>query len=326
MDTLTRAGTVEHVYAFIDSRYSIGDINITNDFTLKVIPNINEVLDYVEFGDIVWVRGGFKSWLSVLRKLRDRRENWILFYRANTNRGGWPFWDIVLNDLISRPKKARSRLHIPYTKPVNEYVFRAIIPSRIKYDIMIGASHIHGRKGQFRAVEALMRYEQKYGRRLSAVLPGGWIRSRHNDRIHELVSKKRVDVDLIGHKRRGCLAKIMNTCSLFVHAGPGGQNDRGVLEALRCGIPAVIKDPKRYTPALMNDTRYVTVCNSDKVDDWVEAIHVALMKPAAWESFDLYRRELAMWYNNNNGLYTVALPKLDTLIRDLKRCDPREGL
>lgn len=316
LDTMTRAGLVDHVYAFIDSRFSCGEINLTPDFTLKVLPDINEVEDYITPGDVLWVRGGFRPWIPLIKKISKRRENWILFYRANTDRGRWPWWDIVLDDLRGRPLLKRGRLFYPYIKPVNERLFRAIIPSKKVYDVMIGASHIHKHKGQFRAVEALMRYERKHGERLKAILPGGWLRCGHNMRIHELRDRELVHVDLAGHKDRGCLAKLMNQCEIFVHAGAGGQNDRGVLEALRCGVPIVIKDKRRYAPFIGNNSNYVTVCNSVYVDAWVEAIQAARMKIRSTNA-NYYRRDLAMWYDKNNGLFEAALPRMEKLFRFL---------
>lgn len=319
LDSMARAGLVDHIYAFIDSKFSCGSLNITNDFTLSVVPSMEEVPDYLEPGDILWVRGGFKQWLPILNRIRAARKNWILFYRANTNRGSWPFWDITMNDLIDTPRMINGRFHFPYSKPVNERLFRAIIPSDQTYDFMVGASHVHSKKGQFRALEALLGYKEKYDPEVKVCLPGGWLRSGHNSRMTEIHDNRLLDLDILGYQKRGCLAKSMNRSKFFIHAGPGGQNDRGVLEALRCGTPAIIKDPRRYSPFIGNNSAFVTVCNSPQISDWVEAINAAKIKAESFGDFNVYRREVAIWYDKHNGLFEVALPKMETLFSFLKR-------
>lgn len=365
LDLISATEVVDHTYCIIDSKKGNGVLRPTRTTTICCVSNIellNDPVFKLTFFDykkdcILFFRGGFRAWLPFLNNL-DGLPLWKLYYRANTNHGHWPYWDVVLNDLcpnnlyLTKLRKNCNKYDIVsiinmsggsssttssskntdvysnkykliyhYRKPVNEYIFKPIIPAQHKYDIMIGASHIHTKKGQHIALQAcnkLASGNKKYTD-LKYIMPGAMIRSGTNDIINKSWP---IWLYKPGFQKRSCLAHLMNNSKLLIHAGPGGQNDRSVLEALACGIPVMIKDPARYSP-WMEENDYVTICNSNSIDDWAQAIERAWDKiPQDWNAFNQYRKNLVDWYYYVNGLWEVALTRMNHLITALKWAEP----
>lgn len=338
LDLLAATGVVDHIYCIVDSRYGNGILRPTTTTTIYCVPNINFVYNnLIKPNDILFFRGGFRIWLPLLDELLNA-PFWKLYYRANTNHKHWPFWDIILNDLypddlyndqlevyknaILQNKLAIKRLIFPYHKPVNEYIFKPIIPAQHKYDIMLGASHIHAKKGQHIALQAcnVLAVRDKKFMDLKYIMPGGMIRCGTNAIINQSWP---IGLYKPGFVKRSCLARLMNNTKLFIHAGPGGQNDRSVLEALACGIPVVIKyGPKHYSPWL-KENDYVTICDSNSIEDWANIIEKAWNKiPSNYNEFNEYRERLVKWYWSVNGLWDVAFTRMKHLITALKKANP----
>lgn len=306
--TMQKSGYFDSAHVIIDSCVDTGVINLNLHSFIYVMPSLSWVRHLLMPGDIVIVRGGFKPWLPFLDYLYKLRENWILFYRANTNRGHWPFWDITLNDLISEPQVIRGRLHYNFTKPVNEGIFGVIdAPNVMKreYDVMIGASHIHRRKGQFLVVKALQEHYRIFGEKPKAILPGGYLRCSTNSEIHQILKSGDVDIEGPRAMNRNQLAWAMNRSKLFVHAGPGGQNDRGILEAMACGCVPMLYGKGHVSPVIWDNSCHITQdpCNL------AQSIHTALSTYS-----DLYEPDI---YKKINGLHEVAIPKMARLLEFL---------
>lgn len=300
---------IDHLCVFVDSTRSPGSLQLGSHARLFVTPSIAAVLDYIRPGDILVVRGGFKAWYPLLNHLYKKRQNWILFYRANTNRHPWPFWDIILNDLIDEPKSVRGRLHFPFSKPVNEDIFGVIdAPNTIpkEYDVMVGASHIHKKKGQHITLQALKAYYRLFGTKPKAILPGGFMRGWTTQLTKDILKSGDVDVEGPVSMTRQQLALAMNRSRLFVHPGYGGQNDRGILEAMACGCLPLIFGQKHVSPTIWDHSVWIT----QEPNDIAQTIRKSL-----W-MVDTYDRST---YQRINGLRTVCLPKFISILDFIKQ-------
>lgn len=298
---------LKHIYRFvaiIDSTRSPGSLHLGLRSKLFVTPSMSWAKTIVLPGDILIVRGGFKPWIPFLDYIYKRRENWVLFYRANTNRHSWPFWDITLNDLIDKPKSIRGRLHYDFTKPVNEDIFGIIDAPGVlprEYDVMIGASHIHRRKGQYLTVQALQKYYHKYGIKPHAIMPGGYMRCSTNTIIQNIIQSGDVDIEGPLNLPRRKLSLLMNETKLFVHAGYGGQNDRCILEAMCCGCLPLLYGKAHVTPAIWDNSIHIL----QEPDYMSDVIHTEIEWPFPYDT---------AVYSKINGLHEVAIPKMRRLL------------
>jgi glycosyltransferase involved in cell wall biosynthesis len=295
----------------IDSMRGSGSYFPDTNSKVFVVPHIKEVLNIIRPEDILFVRGGFKQWFSTLDIIYKKRENWILFYRANTNREKWPFWDVILEDLTDTMAVKGGRLVYPFNKPVNDSLFglpKVIVPR--KYDIMINASHIHVKKGQHLAVQAIELLNKKYNTNLTCVLPGRFIKSETNKIILDAINTGTVSIHLPGMIPRRNLNYLMNESKIFVHVGAGGQNDRGALEAMRCGLPLVIASPSRFSSFLSSNKEFCTVVNND-IENIADGIWGTLQKEK--EIGASLHTEIAKYYTDHNSM-SVAINTLIPLL------------
>ena len=300
---LANRDIVNQVDIFIDSHINCGYKALTPKANLYVVPNMDIVRDFISPGDIVIARGGFKPWYKTLAKIHNDRKNWILFYRANTNRNPWPFWDIILDDLLRKSSVMHlNRFWFKFSKPVNEEIFKydpSINKSYGKhYNVCIGASHVHKKKGQFIGVRALEAYTKYYDHKLSAVLPGGFISCMYNREI--LNAHNRGIVDVTRHMTRQLLCELFNRTEVFIHAGPGGQNDRGVLEAMCCGLPVILTSPGKFSDFVSYGPNAVAKQDPLDIAHWIRSIRKDPPDPV----------DVKGWYQENNGLNEVCIPKM----------------
>ena len=241
---LIEYGILEEVLIVIDSMRSPGMISHHPGIKIRVVPHVDYILPYLRDDDIFYVRGGFKPWYEFLSK-QKAAGRWMMFYRAATNRGNWPFWDVILEDLTTRMTvDNQGRITYPIVKPTNPEIFYTIQNEHYRtYDLCIGASHIHDKKGQWRTIDALVNYRKIYGENLHCIMPGSFHHSVHTNEILDIIAKNELDVAMPGMIDRRDMRSIYSSAKLYVHLATSGQNDRGVLESLCCGTPAIIGFP-----------------------------------------------------------------------------------
>lgn len=216
----------------------------------EVMPEIRFAEKYIEKDTIIFVRGGFKHWLNWLKE-KYKGKNWLVLYSANTGRQKWPFWDIILDDIdMNNNVDNHERYYFPFIKPANEKQFYPE-KSEVIYDLCIGASHIHDKKGQWRVAKIAKVYNQLFGKNLKMVLPGSPRRSLETEKMYKDQYFIK-NCDIKGYVTKKELNTIFNQSKYFIHLGTHGQNDRGVIEAFSSGTPLIIGSPSYHSCLLRN--------------------------------------------------------------------------
>ena len=253
LEELLRQNVFDELKIFYESNLGAGLAQWISDSKLQdriygeVIPEIRFVKDYIDDNSVIFVRGGFKHWHDLLFSYKNK--NWLMIYAANTGRDKWTWWDIVLNDCGNRNFyiDRHERFYFKFTKPTNEerFYFKNIKPI---YDICIGASHIHDRKGQYLVVRAIEELN-KQNFKVNAVLPGS--PRGGNFTIQMMRKLDKIDnISYAGYLNKGALCQLFNESKLFVHMGNHGQNDRSIFEALACGTPIIYKSLQHHDSEL----------------------------------------------------------------------------
>lgn len=280
------------------------------------LPHIDDLKPFIKAGDIILARGGFKSWIPFLINLQ-KSGHWIVFYEANTGRTGWPYWDVILNDLIDKPTNGGGRLHLNYSKPVVPTLFFPTPLSPKRFDVIVNASHIHDRKGQYKVVQAAIFYRRLFGEHLQVVIPGGFYSGTKTNAISRTIVDHGLSIKLPGMVPRGVLNQLYNQSRMYVHLGGGGQNDRGCLEAMRCGLPVLLANPPRFAPFVYANPEFCRVVkNSDDPSTVATEIHDMLQSLATNDG--VFNR-CAEYYEKENGS-EMAFEKIAKLFGFLKTC------
>lgn len=248
LEKLHKNKVITDLRIFYESNRAPGKANWVPGVYCCVIPEIRFIKPFIKEDTIFFVRGGFKTWHDLLVPYKNK--NWLMLYAANTGRERWTWWDIIFED--------RNKLNIIdrynrywnfYIKPTDETIFHPL-KREIKYDLCIGASHIHDKKGQWRVIEALIRYKALFGKNLRCALPGAARRGVKSNSILSKIKKYGLDVDVLGEVSKEKLCELFNESGYFVHLGTHGQNDRGPIEALACGTPLIIGSPRYHSPVI----------------------------------------------------------------------------
>lgn len=247
---LLDVGVIDDLKVFFESNVRPGIANFVKHPKAysAVIPEIRQSAWAIEKDSIIFVRGGFRHWHNFLTPYKDK--NWLMLYGANTGRERWTWWDVILDDLHMKNKVDRyGRYWFPFIKPIDPNIFR---PQYIepKFDLCMGASRVHDKKGQWRTFSLIPEIEKRLGRPIKALLPGSRRNGVQSNKMYSALDSGQFDVLQIGHAHRSRLADYINQSKVFVHLGTSGQNDRGPLEALSCGIPTIIGSPEYHTPKL----------------------------------------------------------------------------
>lgn len=304
---------IDECLAVIESTSSPGRIDYGSNFSGMVIPDINELV--LKEGDIVFTRGGFRSWHDYL-VAAQARGFWTWLYAANTGRQRWPWWDIVLDDITPELRHDKlGRVFLPYLKPINTQIFYYIRFAESIYDLMVGASYIHDKKGQHHVIEALLHYRNKYGRDLKCVMPGALRHGVGTSRLLDTIKRNNLNIDLPGMISRQKLSELMNRSKIFIHAGASGQNDRGPLEAMYCGCQTMIASPSHHSPTVWDNPQVSRVIqNSQDPGLLAEQINDFLNQ---WNPEK--RRQAHDHFQEVNGLESVIIPNFVRLFAFFRR-------
>jgi hypothetical protein len=299
LQTLLSDGVIDEVVIFIESTRSPGSTRIGN-ITVHVVPHIEHSKEFLREGDIIWIRGGFRGWHNFLVSLKGK--HWLMLYAANTGRERWPFWDVVLDDLGETRFDKLGRFFYDFYKPIPPKLFY-YDPKFPKYDICIGASHIHEKKAQHKVVAAVRSYRSLYGDNLKCVLPGRYIGSFGRD-LPTIIKEDGLNIEMPGMVTRQQLNEIFNQSCLTVFLTEGGQGDRGPMESLSAGTPVIIRNPKRHHHSI----KHPDVC---KVASSSDPEYVArLIKDAVFVSGP----EVTTYFQNNCGFHSQAYPRFVKLL------------
>lgn len=308
---MVETGIVDEVMVIIESGKGPGCL--TYDCNGKiygyVIPDIALLKDYVKPQDIIFVRGGFKTWHDRLVELQQQN-HWMLIYAANTGREKWTFWDIIFNDLNGNNQTdSRSRFQFDFRKPINPNIFYPTKKLDKEFDLCIGASHIHDKKGQWRTIRALIEYKKIYGKNLKCVMPGAYRRGKHTQYIIDSLNTEDLDVYVPGMASRSQLNKIYNKSKFFIHLGGGGQGDRGPLEAMRCGTSVMVGNTERHSKNVWQNKKVCTVIPSDT--DAGEIARILNYKVKNYN--DKIKKYVYSYYEETSGVESIILPGMKKL-------------
>jgi len=266
-------------------------------------------------GDVIWVRGAWKPWLPWIRAQADRHI-WLMFYDANTGRKTWPFWDVVVSDIIRNQGIDRfGKLWYWYPKPVSP-VFRPMKVA-IKYDICIGASRVFDKKGQYRVFNAVVAYEKLFGIKLRCVMPGCFMYHQQKTALMRAELPRYPHVEPLPLVPRPVLAKLFNQSLIATHTCGGGHGDRAPLEAGACGRPLVLAATRRHAEFVFNDPQ-ITFVPTD-VDD-AESFARGL-KPWIEASTPERRKYVAEHFRRHASVESGSGPRMKTLF-DFFRAHP----
>jgi Glycosyltransferase len=302
---------IKDVLVVIESSRHSGSKYLSSNMSILAVPHIDELKPYLREDDIILARGGWRSWFPFLQEWHDLGR-WLLFYRAASNRGAWKFWDIVLNDLQTGFAQDKvGRFYYPINKPVDPNLFYPMDEPKI-YDLCIGASHIHEKKGQWKIVAVLDSYKKRYGKKLQCVLPGAFRQLRS----YEILSDH-PDIFMSGMLGKNELRKIYNQSRLFVHCGGAGQNDRGPLEAMSCGTPVMLAS-EQYHPGWMNSlsTPLSFHISPDEPDIAAQQIHETMKLV---KNDNIWRERsvtlaVKTYFEEVNGVDNIIVPQFDRLL------------
>jgi len=300
---MIEAGIIQDCLCIIDNYTTkkAVSVNLAPNLNCMMVNGIEQTKNILKNNDIIFIRGGFKPWIPFIETL-IKNKHWILFYGANTGNERWPYWDIILDDLGGRTHiDIKGRLVYEYIKSVNEEIFYATHEKRI-YDVMIGSSYIHDRKGQWRIIDAIIGYEKKYGVKLKCVLPGSFRKGVETQHIHDKVLTHKLDVNMISMVTRKELAKYYNQTKLMIKLG-GGQNDRSLIEAMACGCQVSLQLEGRSSPYISKHA----YCSAESNAKLISIIHEAVNKVKPYPYI--------ITYHNKHAGINVVLEQMSRLFK-----------
>ena len=317
---MLKTNIINDLVIVIESNRSPGLAHTKEGIPVYVVPNIDQFEPYIKPDDIIWARGGFKSWFPFLNNKKGK--HWLLIYAANTGRQRWKFWDVVFNDLHGKNHiDSIGRFQFDFKKPINPDIFKLLKKERT-YDICIGASYIHDRKGQWLVINSLIEYQNIYGEKPKCILPGAPRRGLKSALIPELIRKHQLDVTITGMLPREDLAERMNECRLFIHGGSSGQNDRGPLEAMRCGCYIMLASSQHHPKFLYQNGQFGGLVISQN-----PYIMAKQIRDRIWYNIFMtdLPKSISDYYDSKAGISNIILPEMRTLFDIMKKNKPGDG-
>lgn len=313
---LVHAGIVDEVLIIIESNRSPGRRHYGPGISGLIMPTIEALEPELQGDDIIWCRGGFRTWHDFLVRQAENRR-WLLLYGANTGRERWRFWNIIFNDLAGQDfVDGAGRVHLDFRKPIQPDIFK-IKKEKPLYDLCIGASRIHDKKGQWRAIEIAIAYKKLYFHNLKCILPGPWAKGIETNQIKQKIQDHRLSVQVVNNVSRSELANIFNQSRLFAHLGTHGQGDRGPMEAMRCGCQLIIGYPQYHAPWVWNNDE-ITYVPRDPNNFKAIAERIQSLLEG---NNRLIRHRIADYHKANAGISTVISPRMRKLF-DFFRAHP----
>lgn len=269
------------------------------------VAGLDKLNEHLEDGDVIWCRGGWRAWHNVLETWKGK--HWMILYAANTGRERWKFWDIIFEDRQEKMARDRyGRFWFFFKKPTHPGIFKPLRTNeKMMFDLCIGASHIHDRKAQWKTVDAVLAYRSMYKENLRCIMPGGIRRGQKTWEMLQKIEDEGLGVDLVGEVSRTDLNEIMNRTRLFIHLGGHGQNDRGPLEAMRCGLPVIIESKKAHAPLVSQCPWNVVAPNPNDPEK------LAMLIRSQLEACSSERRANVFDYHQEkSSVETVILPEM----------------
>lgn len=290
---------IDEVLIVIESKDNTGTAMMDDKIRLVVTPDVSYTHEMMKPGDVLWIRGGWKHWHDFVQEAQEKG-HWALVYAANTGREKWPIWDVVLDDLKEELRvDETNRLIYEFRKPISERIFKHFKGTPVKYEIIIGASRIHDKKGQWRVINALIEHKRKTGVNLKSILPGPWARGGETNKIMAKIRNNNLAVETPGEVTRERMCEIMNQSKVFVHAGSHGQGDRGLMEAMACGCHIVMGFPSYHAKWISKEEQpFIKIPMN--TNNPVSLLRTIQNSRAVFGKID--RKEIAEYYLNNSGL------------------------
>lgn len=334
LEELLKMGVIDRLNIFYESNRNPGIakwVEHPNAYC-AVIPEIRFAEQYIDEDTILWIRGGFKQWLGWLYE-KYKGKNWMLMYPANTGRERWEHWDIILDDIATRflePDKF-GRITFPFIKPIDTDFYKPI-DMKMKYDVCIGNSHVHDKKGQWRVVKAIEEYEKKFRKPLNVVLPGAVFRGEQTNKMMKKINKNhgalitkrgklKSKFTLTGHVDKTELVNILNQSKIAVFLGAHGQNDRGPLEALACGCRIILGFPNYHTNLLENFPGFC-VTNVSGNEDNYRAISSTLLSCLLIDSHTIHYKNMVSSEYKKHLSFEKSINQMRWLIETTKNTKP----
>jgi hypothetical protein len=305
---MLETGVIDECFVFVESTHDAGFLSYPGPrpFTCFVLPQIAQAERFIKPGDVIWVRGGFRTWHNYLVDL-VKRGHWLMLYAANSGRERWPFWHVILDDRAGLDfVDGRDRVHLDFRKPTHPELFFPM-NLELQYDVCIGASYIHDKKGQWRAINAISFLQERLGREIRCVMPGAERRGVMTARMFSVIRGAKLDVLMPGMVSRQVLNRIYNASKVFVHLGQGGQGDRGPIEALRCGCPLVIGYPQYHAPWTVADNSFCEIPPDPENSRAVAGILASIVANSC------SRSDVHAYHETQAGVENVMLPRMSRL-------------